>query len=940
MQIKKLKIMNIASLADAEIDFGSAPLSDAPIFLISGDTGAGKSTILDAICLALYGNTPRMMSATREIISMESDENIKLFANDNAQLLRRGTGFGQIDLTFTGNDGKDYVASWAVQRDYKKPGYKLQRDAKRTLVSLDGTFSENNINPIRKKIYEITGMDYDQFCRTVMLAQGEFTKFLKSTGKEKAEILEKLTGTEIYSEIGKRIAEKYSLVKSEWDNLDNLTKNIILLSEEQRNEKEAKITEDNEQLANVSRKSREEGDRLNWLTTFIKTRDDRKKAAEQLAALQLRVDSEDFRNIKSNVDDFRATVTVRHQIDEEGKLRSIIEKSDTLMPAIRKKYEDAVTASAEADNACREQQKIVETNAKKYEEFDVANLNRHINGLNDRISRLNDLQAKTRELDIHAKSLAETASTIKEKTSAVELSQKNIATLSDQMKEAEKVLDERTRRLDKLSISMNDLVKSMRGDLKAGEMCPVCGTVIVDKLEDEYFDSVLEPLRQEKQAADRKYNEIKARKLAEQKSVKSLNSELIKLGKKQKDDETTVNKLNDAIVGLLRELQYGESLTEDMTERIAQDLGDLTKEVASALERQKAAEECNALLQESQKKEKKLAAKLQESRKKEEEHRMAEVRAETDRKNNLERQASLKEDIAVFFAGHPSITRGRVDVLMKIREEDIESDGKMISKTESDFTLQKGAVSQLDSQLAEQENKRPEMEVLDGESEDDLAVRIQAQKTDYDGLVQTLSREIGELRQQLKTDDDERKRLSKILDAKEKIRDKKEKWKGLNRLLGNADGSRFRSVAQSFILSSLLDNANNYMRCFTDRYTLTCNPGSLAILVSDSYKPGDPQPASILSGGESFMASLSLALGLSSLRGGGMGVDIIFIDEGFGSLSSECLGNVMDTLEKLHQLGGRRVGLISHVPEMKERIPVQIHVQRESPALSRIEIVG
>ena len=113
---------------------------------------------------------------------------------------------------------------------------------------------------------------------------------------------------------------------------------------------------------------------------------------------------------------------------------------------------------------------------------------------------------------------------------------------------------------------------------------------------------------------------------------------------------------------------------------------------------------------------------------------------------------------------------------------------------------------------------------------------------------------------------------------------------------------------------------------------------SLAILVVDSFKPSDPQPASILSGGESFMASLSLAFALSNLRSAGSGVDMLLLMKVSATLSPEYLGNVMDTLEKLHQIGGKKVGLISHVPEMKERIPVHINVVRESPALSRISI--
>ncbi len=940
MQIKKLKIQNIASLADAEIDFGATPLSDAPIFLISGDTGAGKSTILDAICLALYSDTPRMSAVKQEAISLESDDSAKFYASDNAQLLRRGTGFGQIDLTFTGNDGKDYVATWAVQRNHRKPGSRLQRDAKRNLEALDGSYSENKIAPIKEKITELTGMDFNQFCRTVMLAQGEFTKFLKSTGKEKAEILEKLTGTEIYSEIGKKIAEKYAAVKSEWDSLDSQTKNVILLSDEQRSEREAKIKNDNEQLIVMSKKSQEEEVRLTWLNTHIKTLEDKVKEVEKLATLQQQIDSEDFQNLKRLVADFRATVNVRNLIQDGGKLKSIIEKAEKLIPEIRKSYDDTIKTCENAENACVRQQKLVEAQSKKYEEFDVGNLNNSINELNERITRLNDLKSKIREHAIHEKSLNETETSINEKMGAVKASQKNIETLTQQLQDAVKVLEERTKRLEKVSISLNDMVKEMRHDLVKGDMCPVCGSEIAQKLEDSYFNSAIEPLREEKRVAEKNYTDINANKQAEEDIVKKGNKELTKLKKKQKDVQIAVDRLRDSILVLVKEFDYGETISDDLIERIGQNVEESDRQLASALIRQKAAEECNNQLKESQKKEREFNEELLKAQKKANDSHAALVRAETDLKSNQERKIDMEKRIADFYTENPEISQRRVEELMGHEDSDIKKYENDIAKIESDYTLGKGSVSQLEKQLAQQQAARPIIEYADGESDIEMVARLQGQKMEYDNQIQALSREIGELRQQLKTDEDERKRKSKILDALEKMREKKEKWEGLNSLLGDANGTRFRSVAQSFILSTLLDNANNYMRCFTDRYTLTCNPGSLVILVSDCFKPGEPQPASILSGGESFMASLSLALGLSGLRGGGMGVDIIFIDEGFGSLSSECLGNVMDTLEKLHQIGGRRVGLISHVQEMKERIPVQIHVQRESPALSRIEIVG
>ena len=114
--------------------------------------------------------------------------------------------------------------------------------------------------------------------------------------------------------------------------------------------------------------------------------------------------------------------------------------------------------------------------------------------------------------------------------------------------------------------------------------------------------------------------------------------------------------------------------------------------------------------------------------------------------------------------------------------------------------------------------------------------------------------------------------------------------------------------------------------------------GSLTILLRDFYQGGTPRPACTLSGGESFLVSLSLALGLSALSRHSLSVDTLFIDEGFGTLSSDYLNTVMDTLEKLHQMGGKKVGIISHVEGLRERIKTQIQVKRIDNSRSEIKI--
>ena len=121
---------------------------------------------------------------------------------------------------------------------------------------------------------------------------------------------------------------------------------------------------------------------------------------------------------------------------------------------------------------------------------------------------------------------------------------------------------------------------------------------------------------------------------------------------------------------------------------------------------------------------------------------------------------------------------------------------------------------------------------------------------------------------------------------------------------------------------------------------MECPPGGLTILLRDEYQGGVKRPTSTISGGESFLVSLALALGLSSLNRKSLSVDVLFIDEGFGTLDSDYLNTVMESLERLHQIGGKKVGIISHVEALRERIATQIHVERVNHTLSRVEVVS
>ena len=168
------------------------------------------------------------------------------------------------------------------------------------------------------------------------------------------------------------------------------------------------------------------------------------------------------------------------------------------------------------------------------------------------------------------------------------------------------------------------------------------------------------------------------------------------------------------------------------------------------------------------------------------------------------------------------------------------------------------------------------------------------------------------------------------------------KWDRLNARFG---GTRFRTLVQSYILRPLLNNANIYLARITDRYKLTCSEENeqLSILVLDRYNKDQVRSVTVLSGGERFMISLALSLPLSSLNRPDMNVDILFIDEGFGTLDEKSLDSVMSTLERLQEIAGqsgRRVGVISHREELDERINVQIRVIKKGEGRSRIELKG
>ncbi|MET3129808.1 exonuclease SbcC [Oxalobacteraceae bacterium GrIS 1.11] len=209
MKILKICGKNLASLAgEFCVDFESEPLASSGLFAISGPTGAGKSTLLDALCLALYDATPRLLKVAGRGNALPDVGKETVAAQDTRTLLRRGTSDGYAEVDFVGNDGASYRARWSVRRSRTRAEGALQPTAMSlqklpALQPIGATKTE-----VKLEIEQRVGLSFEQFTRAVLLAQNEFSTFLKTEDNERGELLETLTGSTIYSDISMRAFER------------------------------------------------------------------------------------------------------------------------------------------------------------------------------------------------------------------------------------------------------------------------------------------------------------------------------------------------------------------------------------------------------------------------------------------------------------------------------------------------------------------------------------------------------------------------------------------------------------------------------------------------------------------------------------------------------------------------------------------------------------
>ena len=320
MKILAIRLKNLASLAGPfEIDFTAEPLASAGLFAITGPTGAGKSTLLDALCLALFGAVPRLSNIGRETKLPEVDSDI--LTSDPRTLLRRGTGSGFAEVDFVGIDGRRYRARWEANRARDKANGKLQ-GSRQSLHDLDSDqlLSNQSKGEYKQLIESRLGLNFEQFTRAVMLAQSEFSAFLKADDKDRSELLEKLTNTAIYSQLGRRAYSKSKEAEEAHKILQEQAAGVMPLSDEARAELDQRYHQALERFKGEQTQLRQLELQRAWLNELQQLQAQVHNSSEQLLSAQQH--SDNLQGERLNLLRLEHLAPQRHQFARQQALSS------------------------------------------------------------------------------------------------------------------------------------------------------------------------------------------------------------------------------------------------------------------------------------------------------------------------------------------------------------------------------------------------------------------------------------------------------------------------------------------------------------------------------------------------------------------------------------------------------------------------------------------
>lgn len=1238
MKILAIRIFNLASLEGLHvIDFMEEPLASSGIFAITGPTGAGKSTILDALCLALYNEAPRYESAKGNQIQIKDVDGSTISQNDSRAILRDGTGEGYSEVDFIGVDHKRYRSRWSVNRARNKPNGKLQSYVM-SLINLEThqNLTSKNTETL-KEIARLIGLDYNQFSKSVILAQGEFTAFLKADKDAKASLLEKLTGTEIYSEISKKIFEKYSEQKRKLEQLQDQANFIQLLSEEDIEQMKAQMSTCQEQIQTsageledlemqlkayadlhlLEKKVQEQEQTLSEKSDLLQSVEDRmqkvytiesfqairpevqqlKKLQEQivqqkqsLGETQKRISllNEQIQSLNDQIKSTQEIVDLKKKENEASK--PLIEKAKKLDVQIAERQKVLDKTEQEIQTKITKIQTLEEDSQKKQVNFeqlnseksilshwlegrkeksstvehhqfilsklqDAASWNKNLEDFTAQIQNLKEkyqsledqkeanqefiqtnqfkldeldqeviqLKNKMGEIDLEKNQkksseiqvqirklnqlvfdwnqyfiLLESSKNIEHKKSEA---QRHISEFSSQVDHLKSLIEKEQTEFDilkktfeKIQLETSENVASLRAHLQAEEPCLVCGSLDHPYAHPPQESTSLKILESELKELEKnlKTHQLEEVRLGEkiqqsEKATKDFSFELDSIQLQTQDLlqkiqgsefgkrilEMEASKVSDDLKSEIDFLEKEEQKLKDLItsyhqsskqlEEVQSNQKNLQKQLEDAqkssstleiewaktqenLQNSKGKQEetekllldvkkelspyfSNAEWMDNWKKQpeafvQKIGQFVEEWKKKSEQLKdieeklvkikkdidylkdqlqEAQTQKETQNQEFLQQSEELKlikNDRSQIFGGESTtVIEEQLQSSLKLSEEQLDSMKKDFIEKDKEQTVLDTEIKNLKNQIAHNEKEQDDTEehlkqwlfrheysysileisqildyseswwkeenlylndlkeqyknaeitlsvtqknLKDHQAQFQWTIEEEVLKETYQqkkSSVEKIKEEIFRIKNGLEKDTQEKKNKASILQNIEKQNAITLNWQRINQLIGASDGKKFKTYAQEYTLEILVEYANMHLRSLSKRYLLQRIPDHLALQVIDMDMGEEVRTIYSLSGGETFLISLALALGLSSLSSKTMNVESIFIDEGFGTLDPQTLSMAMDALENLYQQG-RKVGVISHVQEMTERIPVKIQVSKVLSGKSTVQIIG
>jgi exonuclease SbcC len=321
MKILAIRLKNLASLAGPfEIDFTAEPLASAGLFAITGPTGAGKSTLLDALCLALFGAVPRLNNTGRDAKVPDADGEIG--TGDPRTLLRRGTGEGYAEVDFVGVDGRRYRARWEANRAREKAGGKLQA-SRQSLRDIDqDQLLASQKGEYKTQLEAALGLNFEQFTRAVLLAQSEFSAFLKADDNDRSELLEKLTDTALYTRLGRRAFDKTKEAREAHKLLQDQASGVTPLAPEARAELDERFNEAQRQLKTRQAQLKQLELQHTWLKELRQLQEAQHSATEQLLSAQTHWQSLDGERLK--LTRLEQLAPQRHQFARKAEVDALL----------------------------------------------------------------------------------------------------------------------------------------------------------------------------------------------------------------------------------------------------------------------------------------------------------------------------------------------------------------------------------------------------------------------------------------------------------------------------------------------------------------------------------------------------------------------------------------------------------------------------------------